>query len=870
MRWSLAFVALLLGLLPLRILALGSPSSAPAWANPAQMTLKNAVPAHIPDRYHTAQTENLPCQDETHAQASSGTMTGCFIQTAYGEQDSESSTAIFAGTSGKALPVTPVIGGQVLLGWPGADTVLALTTISTGGVQVGMYRFFTSVITDQTNVLGQVTGKRITKTADLTLTDASGRALLFNPNTLAFSDHGSWLVGETLNNGFVRVNLATLNVVSFAPAYASLGGTPGLSESQLAITDDGRFVAVANQTATTSRVYDLNSCSGVVCDSFNYWSFLAGQLPTNFVPVHLRFLNDGLLSFHGNSGLLEATYLLAPTDRIDSLLSYLGLGDSVASGEGAYQYRFGTDGGGNLCHLSDVSYPLLTTRALFTSSAGNSVACSGAKIGDIAPLDASDYTGQAGIGTALSERSSDSMRNLFATFSAGYIPQSLFVGTYQPGLVTVEIGGNDIGFRDIITECAMLHISGGNSCYNSYEDRLELANLIDQTMPKLTRLYRDLKAASPLGKLYVVGYPEIVTPGDCADNVHLDAKEVQLAGFLNHQLNAAIAEATRQAGVSYIDVTQALAGHRLCETNSSVAAVNGLTAGSDTGIKLPGALGSGNLRFLSNGSYHPNAYGQQLLEQAVRATLQSVIQPVTTSYNPAATDISGLLAATKTNRPVASLSFASLTEANVTGAGRVTLTFHGLGAGLRPNTDYTLRLDGSGGSVLGTVHSDANTSISGSVIAPPATDTPTVHTIDLVGPNQAGDLSDVRQVITVSPPEPPVTTATPTAGSTTNTVEPPASLEQTTLVADVLSLPLDGSSPESSSGQNVLGTTTINPQSGSQSKQQLHSISKSGQPERQPRPKLPVIGWLVYLYILLLFWVFYVIGRLSSDRRQFA
>src|SRR6185437_10597645 len=74
-------------------------------------------------------------------------------------------------------------------------------------------------------------------------------------------------------------------------------------------------------------------------------------------------------------------------------------------------------------------------------------------------------------------------------------------------------------------------------------------------------------------------------------------------------LNNALAQAAAKADVAYVDISQALAGHRLCEAPSYDIAINGLTAGTDGG-----PLG---LKVFGKESYHPNALGQGLIEQAI-------------------------------------------------------------------------------------------------------------------------------------------------------------------------------------------------------------------------------------------------------------
>jgi len=101
---------------------------------------------------------------------------------------------------------------------------------------------------------------------------------------------------------FVRINLATLDVTAFAPSIVGEGGGPGLNQSQLAVSDDGRYVAIANVATNSLRVYDLGNCQAqttqafMACNSYNYWPFISGQITAIDSLRHLRFLDDGLLS----------------------------------------------------------------------------------------------------------------------------------------------------------------------------------------------------------------------------------------------------------------------------------------------------------------------------------------------------------------------------------------------------------------------------------------------------------------------------------------------------------------------------------------------------------------------------------------------
>jgi len=102
--------------------------------------------------------------------------------------------------------------------------------------------------------------------------------------------------------------------------------------------------------------------------------------------------------------------------------TYLALGDSYQSGEGAYNYEPGTNVSGNMCHRSTVSYPYLITGLQTVPSNRVDVACSGALIHNLSD-------GQNGE------------------------PPQFNSLSPNDALVTIGIGGNDLGFSPILTAC---------------------------------------------------------------------------------------------------------------------------------------------------------------------------------------------------------------------------------------------------------------------------------------------------------------------------------------------------------------------------------------------------------------------------------
>jgi hypothetical protein len=747
----------------LLVQAAGTPATAgPAWAAPSSKALRrvSALPTTQNQSYFLS---NLDCTPLTYRLVNDHAMkNGCFTPTDFGMLDSDTETVIFNNTD-EGLALSPSSAHQVLAPWPQAANLVTLDAADVGGSYIGLYKNPVSLLQDQRDYLGQLTGKKLSGPPEILFKDSSGQPIRVNPQTMAFSAGGSWLVVETLHGSFVRINLATLDMTAFAPAFGN-SSSPGLLKSEVTVSDNGRFVAIANAAAGSFQVYDLSTCSGIVnnlqpqsCQSYDYRPFINQQVSGVQLVRHVRFLGESLLSFEvtASNPAVSGVYQLAPTAAISSLSDYIALGDSYTSGEGAFDYLAGTDTDSNKCHLSAKSYPLLLTRDLFSSTGGHSVACSGAVIDDLGSA-SDNYRGQVKDGASFGElaRGGSELENIQANFTAGYIAQHRFVQQYRPRVVTVSIGGNDIGFGDLLQNCVIPHVSRHTSdetCYNTYESRQEVVRLVDRTVPRWTALYRQLQAENPEGRMYAIGYPSIASDlGSCGTNVNLSKSELEFAEELIAYLNGSVRQAAAAAGVTYVDISHALDRHRLCEAAGPATAVNGLTAGNDNGVF--------GINVLGRESYHPNALGHGLIEQAILRQTDNLT--VGAAATPAADNSTNnahnLLNAPKSGTPINTVMPArSLANPTMLAGGSSQLKLEGSRYGLKPNTPYTVHLDGSSGPAIGTASADANGNLSSNLTIP-AVSLPGGHTIDITGKNQADESIVITQpiYITVSANDP--------------------------------------------------------------------------------------------------------------------
>lgn len=452
------------------------------------------------------------------------------------------------------------------------------------------------------------------------LVDAAGQPI--GVRSRAFSNNGEWMVVQA-NQGLIRINTKTNEMLLFSNLTLTydLGYAPWM---RLTISDDGQ--AVVSTIEGEVRIHDLQGCqpapintqrsssSPAGCKSRPVDAVFRAQV-TNFISsFDLHFTDggkslDGKLVYGSGDNLqirLYRHFTLTVADYRPPRTSYLALGDSFSSGEGAFEYEQGTDEDDphNLCHLSKKSYPYLAANVLGLGEGQfHSVACSGAKMRhyDTEPQNLSNLDTQG----------------LKDSWLPGIkVQRAYFDKAGKTDAVTISMIGNDIGFSNKLKRC----LAVGDSCFRFREDRIAIVNEINNAYGTLIKLYGDIKKDSGRARVYVMGYPQLFsTEGECAYNAPLDGEERAMSRGMVSYLNAVIRTAASNAGVKYIDIEDAFAGRELCGTESPKV-VNGLTRGNDAPSSNFGPLG--------NESFHPNGYGHQLMSQALLAQSDNLTLPM--------------------------------------------------------------------------------------------------------------------------------------------------------------------------------------------------------------------------------------------------
>lgn len=469
--------------------------------------------------------------------------------------------------------------------------------------------------------------------------------------SIASSSNGRWALVEVLEKGIVMIDTRDLTVRKISDNHSryNFGWNPRFS---MDITNDGKWAVIAGLNIEPELLELSDACGAIVRPETNIGDALTEPCLTlqmrdgsSSFTQNMRDIYDPTFSDDGGELRFFATsytdtargkrVIVRAAGYSPQRLDYLALGDSYSSGEGDTEkdsngekyYRRYTDVEENKdlniprekCHLSTRSYPYRLAAGMNLGEAKDnastrwqSIACGGAKIYEINDDDISFYDGQ-GKGAEMLwsdggyprlkdfENKAELRFQALNEFIPGRKKQIEFVKKYKPKVITLTIGGNDVDFGGIISKC----LNPLTSCSEaSQSGRSKVGSDIKKQFKDLVALYHELQKASPDVKIYVLGYPQIILDRQdvsCPNNIgglDIDERKVMVAGYW--YINQVIKMAAKKAGVMYLDTSNALVGHRLCESDNVYA----------TGVSTWGDSERQE-------SFHPNANGNAAIANEV-------------------------------------------------------------------------------------------------------------------------------------------------------------------------------------------------------------------------------------------------------------
>ncbi|HEY7417765.1 MAG TPA: GDSL-type esterase/lipase family protein [Ktedonobacteraceae bacterium] len=385
----------------------------------------------------------------------------------------------------------------------------------------------------------------------------------------------AWIIGFALvivviAGGFLLPNGPLLHAFAAgATQPAALNATPGNQQATLSWS--------ASTGATSYVIEETNLANGQVQrlpDVVTGTSFTATGLATG------QWYSFRVIPVNGAAEGTPSNPIQVRTAGYQGAYDhYYVLGDSYSAGEGTDQYTGPTG-----CYRSLLAYGYLLGNGVPTPTM---IACSGAVTADI-----DQVTQRPDLpGTQIQQ-----LQNL---------PQQ------GRTLITMTIGGNDVGFAAALKSC----ILSFTSCAGMQST---IAQKITALEPRLVQVYQEIEQASPGADIIILGYPLLVADpatADCRNPIvraGLSKSEMTMIRTLAGQMDSVISQAATQAGVSATTtgIENAFAGYEACAPQGNNEFINEITGLDD---KL-------------HGTFHPDTLGYQADASAINAALQTLYQ----------------------------------------------------------------------------------------------------------------------------------------------------------------------------------------------------------------------------------------------------
>ena len=135
-------------------------------------------------------------------------------------------------------------------------------------------------------------------------------------------------------------------------------------------------------------------------------------------------------------------------------------------------------------------------------------------------------------------------------------------------IVTLQIGGNDIGFSEIAENC-MSDSPEGTPCQDRYvvNGRDEISERIQATAPLVAAVIQGTRARAPKARVLVVNYAAILPhQGDgCWPQMPITRQDVPYVRAKQEELNAMLAAQAAANGAEVVDWYGASVGHDACQ-----------------------------------------------------------------------------------------------------------------------------------------------------------------------------------------------------------------------------------------------------------------------------------------------------------------
>ncbi|HKH41910.1 MAG TPA: SGNH/GDSL hydrolase family protein [Solirubrobacterales bacterium] len=160
-------------------------------------------------------------------------------------------------------------------------------------------------------------------------------------------------------------------------------------------------------------------------------------------------------------------------------------------------------------------------------------------------------------------------------------------------VVSLTIGGNDIGFSEVAQSC-ITYNPFSSPCRNKYNSGGvdQIHNRIVATAPKVAAVLQVIRARSPSARVFVVNYPAIFpeTGNGCWPQMPISFSDAPYLRAKEQELNQMLATQAAANGATLVSWYSASIGHDACKS-SSVRWVEPLVPGNTAAPIHPNRAG---------------------------------------------------------------------------------------------------------------------------------------------------------------------------------------------------------------------------------------------------------------------------------------
>ena len=348
-----------------------------------------------------------------------------------------------------------------------------------------------------------------------------------------------------------------------------------------------------------------------------------------------RVLPRALAVTAGLALAIGGSVAMAATDRVprpSRPVAVVSLGDSYISGEagrweGNSADATGNRGGTDRAFVDTAQGPTYDPTLIYGETAAN-----GCHRSNVAPITRVRWPKLTTINLACSGASTVHVLRASAGGQGfkGEPPQddqlAEVAQQYKVEAIALSIGGNDLGFANIVSTCVVAFLTKGTPCSTTLQPGLNeklpavqaaivaTVNDVRATMTEAgydPRTYRLVLNSYPIGVPAAadVRYPEAgsarTAQGGCPlYDVDIQAGHDSITGAINGVVRAAAAA----TGAQFLDLSDAFRGHELCSTAASQPTGEADERTSEW-MRWIDLAGQGDL----SESFHPNAFGQKAI-----------------------------------------------------------------------------------------------------------------------------------------------------------------------------------------------------------------------------------------------------------------